>query len=36
VQFSSPVTAPTNSNFGKVTSQANAPRSVQFAARLMW
>lgn len=36
VQFSAPVTAPTNSNFGQITSQANAPRSVQFAARLMW
>ena len=36
VQFSSPVTAPTNANFGQVTSQANAPRSVQFAARVMW
>jgi hypothetical protein len=36
VQFSSPVTAPTTSNFGQITSQANAPRSVQFAVRLMW
>jgi hypothetical protein len=36
VQFSAPVTAPTTSNFGQITSQANAPRSVQFAARLMW
>jgi len=36
VQFSAPVTGPTTSNFGQITSQANAPRSVQFAARLMW
>ena len=36
VQFPAPVTAPTNSTFGQITSQANAPRSVQFAARLMW
>jgi hypothetical protein len=34
--FNAPVTAPTTSNFGQITSQANAPRSVQFAARLMW
>ena len=34
VQFSAPVTAPTTSNFGQITSQANAPRSVQFAAAL--
>ena len=36
VQFSAPVNAPTNANFGLITSQANAPRSVQFAVRLMW
>ena len=36
VQFNAPVTAPTTSDFGRITSQANAPRSVQFAVRLMW
>ena len=36
VQFNAPVTAATSSDFGRITSQANAPRSVQFAVRLMW
>jgi hypothetical protein len=36
VQFGAPVMAPTNANFGRVVSQVNAPRSVQFAARLLW
>ena len=36
VQFSAPVTGPTTSDVGRITSQANAPRSVQFAVRLMW
>ena len=36
VQFGGPVLAPTNSNFGRITSQVNAPRSVQFGVRLLW
>jgi hypothetical protein len=36
VQFATPVLAPTNTNFGRITSQVNAPRSVQFAIRMMW
>lgn len=36
VQFGAPVMAPTNSNFGRLTSQVNAPRSVQFGLRLIW
>jgi outer membrane receptor protein involved in Fe transport len=36
VQFSNPVVAPTNANFGKIVGQANAPRSVQFAVRVQW
>ena len=36
VQFNAPVTAATSSDFGRITSQANAPRSVQFAVRLKW
>ena len=36
VQFNAPVTVTTSSDFGRITSQANAPRSVQFAVRLMW
>ena len=36
VQFGAPVMAPTNSNFGQVVSQVNAPRSVQFAVRVLW
>jgi hypothetical protein len=36
VQFNAPVTTATSSDFGRITSQANAPRSVQFAVRLMW
>ena len=36
VQFGAPVMNPTNSNFGRLTSQVNAPRSVQFGLRLIW
>ena len=36
VQFGAPVLAPTNSNFGRIVNQVNAPRSVQFATRLIW
>ncbi|MBD0323735.1 MAG: TonB-dependent receptor, partial [Aldersonia sp.] len=36
VQFGEPVLAPTNSNFGRIVSQVNAPRSVQFGVRLLW
>jgi len=35
LQFAAPITALTNANFGQVTSQTNAPRSVQCAARLI-
>ena len=36
VQFASPVMAPTNANFGRIIRQVNAPRSFQFAIRMMW
>jgi hypothetical protein len=36
VQFASPVMAPTNANFGRITSKVNAPRSFQFAVRMTW
>jgi len=36
VQFDAPVNAATSGGFGRVTSQANAPRPVQFAVRVMW
>ncbi len=36
VQFGNPVLAPTNSNFGRIVSQVNAPRSVQFGVRMLW
>jgi hypothetical protein len=35
-EFSSPALAPTSSNFGKITSQANSPRAIQLALRLIW
>jgi hypothetical protein len=36
VTFSGPNLAPTNSNFGRITGQANLPRSTQMALRLTW
>lgn len=36
VQFGPPSTAATSSNFGKITSQYNLPRTVQIALRLLW
>ncbi len=36
VQFAAPIIVPTQANFGQVISQANAPRSIQFGARLLW
>ncbi len=36
VQFSGPQLNPTNANFGRITSQTNAPRSFQFAVRFKW
>ena len=33
VQFGGPNTNPTNANFGRITSQANSPRTFQFAIR---
>jgi hypothetical protein len=35
-QFSDPNTTPTNANFGRITNQANAPRQIQMALRLLW
>ena len=35
-QFSAPNTSLGSSNFGKVTSQANNPRLIQVAAKLIW
>jgi len=34
--FNAPELSPTNSNFGRITSQANLPRSTQMALRLVW
>jgi hypothetical protein len=34
--FAAPTVTPTNSNFGKITSQGNLPRSIQMAVRLVW
>ena len=36
VQFSNPNLDPTSSDFGKVTSQANLPRNIQVAAKLLF
>ncbi len=36
VQFDTPTLDPTSSNFGKVTSQANLPRNIQLAAKLLF
>jgi hypothetical protein len=36
VQFGGPNTGVTSSTFGRVTSQANAPRQVQFGLKLLW
>ena len=36
VQFSGPQLNPTNANFGRITSQTNAPRTFQFAVRFKW
>jgi hypothetical protein len=35
-QYNGPETNPTNANFGRITSAANLPRSVQLALRLRW
>jgi hypothetical protein len=35
-QFSGPSLTPTSTTFGKITSQANDPRTIQTAARIMW
>ncbi|HEU0005467.1 MAG TPA: TonB-dependent receptor [Terriglobia bacterium] len=35
-RFGSPETNVTNSSFGRITSQANAPRQVQFGLKLLW
>lgn len=35
-QFAQPVDSVTNPSFGRVTSQANAPREIQFALKLFW
>ena len=34
--FSAPQLAPTNSNFGLITNQANQPRRIQMALRLVF
>lgn len=36
VTFSAPQLSPTNSAFGQISSQANNPRKIQLAARLVW
>jgi outer membrane receptor protein involved in Fe transport len=36
VQFGNPNTSVTSSSFGRVTSQANAPRQLQFGLKLLW
>jgi hypothetical protein len=36
VTFSAPQLSPTNSAFGVISSQANNPRKIQLAARLVW
>ncbi len=35
-QFNQPELSPTNQNFGRITSAANLPRSLQLAVRLRW
>jgi hypothetical protein len=35
-QFGSPNTSVTSSSFGVITSQANAPRQIQFGLKLLW
>lgn len=35
-QFNAPELSPTNTNFGRITSAANLPRSLQLALRLRW
>jgi hypothetical protein len=35
-QFGDPTTDPTNTNFGKVTSQSNLPRNVQIGLKLIF
>ncbi len=34
--FTNPNTDPTNANFGKVTCQANLPRDIQLAAKIVF
>ena len=34
--FNNPNTDPTNANFGKVTTQANLPRDIQLAAKIVF
>lgn len=36
VQFNDPETNPTNSNFGRITGQANLPRNVQIGLKLIF
>jgi hypothetical protein len=36
VTFSAPQLSPTNSAFGQISSQANNPRKIQLAARVVW
>jgi hypothetical protein len=36
VQFSAPNTGVTSSSFGRVSTQANAPRQIQFGLKLLW
>ncbi|MGH9723241.1 MAG: hypothetical protein ACRD8O_23775, partial [Bryobacteraceae bacterium] len=36
VTFNGPDIGPTNSNFGRITGQANLPRSTQLALKLSW
>jgi hypothetical protein len=35
-EFSGPTLTPTSSNFGLITGQANSPRAIQLALRLVW
>jgi hypothetical protein len=36
VTFSAPQLSPTNTAFAQISSQANNPRKIQLAARLVW
>ena len=36
VQFSGPNTSVTSTSFGVITSQANAPRQLQFGLKFLW